>query len=51
MTAAAAAAAAGYVWCMSTIHQVTLNMFQYFMFWAAFYVLRAGRATDKAGCV
>eukprot|EP00879_Flechtneria_rotunda_P023522 GHRR01024884.1.p1 GENE.GHRR01024884.1~~GHRR01024884.1.p1 ORF type:complete len:956 (+),score=357.62 GHRR01024884.1:92-2959(+) len=27
--------------------QVHLNMFQYFMFWAAFYVLRAGRSSDK----
>jgi hypothetical protein len=29
--------------------QVHLNMFQYFMFWAAFYVLRGSRSSDKAG--
>jgi len=27
--------------------QVHLNVFQYFMFWAAFYVLRGARSTDK----
>ncbi|WIA17648.1 hypothetical protein OEZ85_014453 [Tetradesmus obliquus] len=29
--------------------QVHLAMFQYFMFWAAFYVLRGSHSSDKAG--
>lgn len=31
--------------------QVHLNVFQYFMFWAAFYVLRGARSTDTKGWV
>jgi hypothetical protein len=27
--------------------QIQLNVFQFFMFWTAFYVLRGARSTDK----
>jgi hypothetical protein len=30
--------------------QVHLNMFQFFMFWAAFYVLRTSSSCDRCGC-
>lgn len=33
--------------CCTLCPQVHLNMYDYFMFWAAFYVLRGARSADK----